>query len=62
MKTKQEMEKEQRIFSGEESERMWQIIGDLDDTSTFCEVGTAIYLLACKCQELEEKLQSNSSA
>lgn len=52
----------ERIFSGEYSRDMWGKINAIDELSNGRQVGDALYLICCRLQELEyriEKMRSN---
>ena len=47
------------IFSGDDSEHLWDAIGDTQEVSP--NVHDAIYLLGCRCQELEELVRKQAA-
>jgi hypothetical protein len=49
------MDDEQRIFSGEYSEEMWKFINrhSRDKDTRRSDTYSALYIMGCRCQELE---------
>jgi hypothetical protein len=48
---------DEKIFSGDYSRKMWDLINALkDEYSRDYKAWEAIYTLACRCQELEAKI------
>lgn len=50
------VEKKQKIFSGDYSREMWDAINALDATSTGDDTSEVLYLIGCRLQELESKV------
>ena len=44
-----------KIFSGEDSEQLWKHINSLGSMHTCEDVGSVLYEICCKLQELESK-------
>ena len=46
-----------KIFSGNESNKMWREIGKIDNLSTMDDVHNVLYSICCKIQELEDRMK-----
>lgn len=44
-----------RIFSGDDSIRLWD---EIDNAKTISQLRSALYVMACRCQELEAVVYS----
>ena len=55
------MSKQKPIFSGEDSERLWEYINETDRVHRRESVHDAFYSLGCKCQELEAVVQKQQA-
>jgi hypothetical protein len=45
------------IFSGDESRTFWNAINSIDNMSTGDDIQNVFYLMGCKLQELESKIE-----